>query len=135
MSNDKTLNICAKIIAETSAGMTALEIYQDDNLVWSHDYFANGATQDWYKRGMRQIIDDAHACADWGDYEGCDLDDDGEVVSQDCAATTYVLMTFVPGEGWTTGLDHLADGQASDLIRTNRDRLPAEIIALIADED
>ena len=133
---DRTSSICAKIIAETSAGMTALEIYQDDVLVWSHNYFANGATQDWYKRGMRQIIDDAQACVDWEDFEGCDLGEGGGVVLQDCAATTYVLMTFIPSKGWNTDVDDFdGDAQASDLIRANRDRRPAEIIALIADED
>lgn len=130
-----TPSIRAEIIAETSAGMTALEIYQDDVLVWSHDYFANGATQSWYREGQRQIIDDALACADWADFEGGDVDESGEAVQQDSASTTYILMTYRPAEGWTTDIEALADGQASDLIRTNRDRLPVDIVALIADED
>lgn len=126
--------IHANIIAERSAGRTALEIYEDDTLVWSTNYFADGASASWYRKGQRQIVDDAMACADWRSFEGGEVDEDGAPVMQDDCETSYALMTYRPGEGWTTEVESLCDGQAETLIQINRDRLPEAIVALLRDE-
>lgn len=82
--------------------MLAIEIYQDDTLVYSHDYFANGASHDYYQEVIKtQAWDDMTNCADWEQYDGCDLDEDGDVVSQDCAKTTMQTLRYSPVDGWS----------------------------------
>jgi len=39
-----TTQIEAQLIGETSAGMTALHIYENGQLVYSRNFFENGAT-------------------------------------------------------------------------------------------
>jgi hypothetical protein len=113
----------AMILGEKSAGLTALQIYQDGILVWSHSYFTDGATSEGYARGLRQAIDDALRCGGWRDFKGCDRDEDGSVI--DYSQGAYAVMSYDPADGsWALGEIHASDCQAKDLIKANADRLP-----------
>jgi len=93
------MTVIAKIIGEKSAGLLALEIWRDGDLVWSHDYFARGANSVTYAQGLVQIIDDMLALADVDDFDGCDRDEDGEPVGYDCSATTLPTLSY-DGTAW-----------------------------------
>jgi len=114
----KTGKITSALIGETSAGGLWLHIYRDGELVYSHDYFANGATDSYYKSALRQAIDDMLAMEDYGDWEGNDMIDynDGD--------TTLETLTFDGAKWELVGRDTISD----DVIRVNKDRLPASII-------
>ena len=85
----------AKLIGESSAGATVVQIYNNENdLVWSHQYFANGATDRGYIDGLCQVIDDMMACADYEQYEGCDYDDDGDIIDYDTDNYTGVMIEY-----------------------------------------
>lgn len=120
-------DIEARIIGETSAGLTAIEIYRADTLIYSHDYFANGATDAEYKAGLLESYDDAMACEDCESWDGCD---DG-TPHYDDADTTHVIATYSPRTGWTVEIpEHYgSDCQSYDWINANRDRLPADAVA------
>src|SRR3972149_11014770 len=93
------MTVIAKIIGEKSAGLLALEIWRDGDLVWSHDYFARGANSVTYAQGLVQIIDDMLALADVDDFDGCDRDEDGEPVGYSCSATTLPTLSY-DGTAW-----------------------------------
>lgn len=77
----------AKLIGESSAGMTAVEIYDNtNNLVWSKRYFEYGATAQGYKTGMLDAYNDMINC---GDVSGYDISDDNE--EHDTDDTTGVV--------------------------------------------
>lgn len=117
----------ARIIGETSAGMTAIEIYENGELVYSAEYFIHGATSESYQRGLRDIFDDAVSCEDWASYET----QDDEPVFYDTTVTTHVIATYKPNSGWE--VEHPEnfgrDGQSYDWIKANRDRLPEDAVA------
>jgi len=95
----------AKLIGEKSAGMTAVEIYNGKNeLVWSHMYFKDGASSNGYFSGLCQVVDDMIGCADIDNYDGCDHDDDGEVILYDDNDYTGIIIEY-NGETkkWTLG--------------------------------
>jgi hypothetical protein len=118
--------IYAELIGENSAGLTVVQIYDNDKLVWSHNYFPSGASDDWYNRGLRQAYDDMIACEQYQEYEGCDIDD-GEIV--DYANDGYVVLRYTPStKTWKLG-EIKSDGQAYDFILRNADRLPRGIVA------
>lgn len=85
----------AYLIGEKSAGMTAVEIYNNnDNLVWSHMYFQNGATHDGYVNGLCQVVDDMINCADVDNYDRCDYDEEGDVNLYDDNDSTGVILSY-----------------------------------------
>ena len=118
--------VIAKIIGESSAGMLALEFYQDDVLVWSHDYMAEGTTSVEYDKMLRVIAHDAEGCEDWRDYEGCDYDDCGDVqIYHRPGSTTWIVAEYADGI-WTRypyTPDHEVpnDWIAYDFLAHNRD--------------
>ncbi len=119
----KTGKITSALIGETSAGGLCLHIYRDGDLVYSHDYFENGATDSYYKSALRQAIDDMIAMEDYGDWEGNDMIDynDGD--------TTLETLTFDGAKWALVGRDTISD----DVIRVNTDRLPADITGQVVD--
>lgn len=107
----------AQLIGETSAGMTAIEIYNSNgDLVWSHMYFADGATAGGYIDGLSQVYDDLTNCADVEDYDGCDYDEEGNVVCYDDSDTTGVIATFDSEKGWELSEDFYIFGQSVEII-------------------
>jgi len=107
----------AQLIGETSAGMTAIEIYNsDEELVWSHLYFANGATTGGYIDGLCQVYDDMTNCAEVEDYDGCDYDEDGNVVVYDDSETTGVIATFDSEKGWELEENFYLFGQSVEIV-------------------
>ena len=104
----------AKLIGERSAGMTVVEIYDGANLVWSHMYFADGATQRGYISGLCQAYDDMVGCADVGLYEGCDIDEDGEVIQYSDDDTSGTILEYDSETGtWTVGYRY---GQSDEIL-------------------
>lgn len=105
----------AKLIGERSAGMTAVEIYDDnDNLVWSHEYFTTGASHQGYVNGLCQVLDDLVNCQDVDNYEGCDRDDDGDVIPYDTGDTTGIILEYNGGtKQWIPGTRY---GQSDEIL-------------------
>jgi hypothetical protein len=67
-------------------------------------YFADGATSSGYINGLCQVVDDMMGCADVGDYEGCDYDDNGDVVQYDDNDNTGVIVSYnSETKKWTIG--------------------------------
>jgi hypothetical protein len=127
-------NYEAKIVGETTGGMTVLQIYINDFLFWSHNYLDNGATDQYYRDAMRQAFDDALACADvetWAEFE---YDENGEkvVIDYSYTSTTWEIASYNPATGWLFN-DPKSDGQAYDFISNNKDRIPEEILKKWAD--
>lgn len=118
----------ARLIGETSAGMTAVEIYEDDELVYGIDFFENGATHEWYEKAMRLAYDTMMDAVDWRGWrdDAEALDENGEPRPQDTASTTFVAWSWTPEGGWKF---HQRDGQTSDWVDRNRDRLPTDQLA------
>ncbi len=111
----------AKLIGESSAGMTAIEIYDNDKLVWSHQYFTNGASHNGYIDGLCQVYDDMLNCADYAQYDGCDgyEDDNGEFVPEDFDVypETGVMLEFDSStKKWTIGDDARRLGQSDEIV-------------------
>lgn len=92
----------AVIIDETSAGLTALQIYDNDNnLVWSHNYFHLGASEKHFNTVMRfQLYDDMVHCEDYEDYEGCDRDENWGIVDYNTEETTFEYVEWTPKKGF-----------------------------------
>ena len=82
-------NVTAKIISETSAGALICQIYDGEELVWSHHYSQYGMTERVYRDMMSHIRTDAESCAEYADYDGCDLDDDNNVIDYLTYGDTY----------------------------------------------
>jgi hypothetical protein len=95
----------SRLIGEKSAGMTAVEIYHNNgDLLWSHRYFADGATHQGYIDGLCQAWDDMHGCADVAEYEGNDLDDDGDPTLYDDSQYTGIMLEYDSDtDTWTIG--------------------------------
>jgi hypothetical protein len=122
-------SIEARIIGETSAGMTALEIYVNDELYWSHDYFAQGATEQYYREALRKIYEDAMDCVtveEWAEWE-YDAEGDPIIEDYDTSDTTWIVASYKPETGWTFA-EPTNDGQSYHFIEANADRIPAEVI-------
>lgn len=114
--------VVAKLIEETSGGSLAVEIYENDHLVWSHDYLQNGATKNEIERIRKQIISDMLRCEKWRDFEGCDLDENGNVLSQK-SVKSIITLNYKKGCWKYKNVLPLTN----NLILTNQDRLPVEI--------
>lgn len=114
----------AKIIAETSAGMTGVEIYEQGKLVWSNNWFADGATESYYKQGLRDAYDTAENCIDWYTWDA----QEGEPEDLDTSATTWVMATYSEENGWKFE-EPQNDGQAHDFINHNADRIPSGVVS------
>jgi hypothetical protein len=109
----------ARLIGESSAGLTAVEIFdRDNNLVWSHVWFSGGASRRGYIDGL---------CAAWDcmvncDYvNGCDggaYDDDGEPIVFDDGATTGVMLEYnSDNKQWMIGDDaRCLGGQSMEIV-------------------
>lgn len=107
----KNTNITAKLIGESSGGFTAVQIYKNDTLVWSHEYFPNGASEYLYNIVMEyNVLDDMENCELYHEYEGCDRDENGEVIDYDTEKTTGVMLEYNNDTGfWTIG-ENLGQG-------------------------
>lgn len=101
----------AKLIGESSAGMTAVEIYDNtNNLVWSKRYFEYGATAQGYKTGMLDAYNDMINC---GDVSGYDISDDNE--EHDTDDTTGVVCEYDSDtDSWTGG--NYCLGQSTEIV-------------------
>lgn len=107
----------ARLIGERSAGMTAVEIYDGQDMVWAHQYFQNGATYNGYVAGLCQVYDDMAACANVADYDGGEYDEDGAPVSMDDAPTTGVIVEYDSDSGvWAVGPDARRMGQSEEVL-------------------
>lgn len=99
MANDghhRIQKMKAYLIGESTGGMTAVEIYDNnDQIVWSNEYFERGVTAKGYIDGLKQVIDDMIGCADVEQYDGGLYDDDGNPIAIDSSDTT----------GWIVGYD------------------------------
>jgi len=105
----------AKLIGESSAGMTAVEIYDDqDNLVWSQHWFDNGATGAEYKTGLAQVIETMQNCKNHADWDYGMVDEDGEPVPMDTAETNGVICEYDSETCEWTGGDYTL-GQSTEI--------------------
>lgn len=105
----------ARLIGESSAGMTAVEIYKDDTLVWSHIWFEQGATTQGYIRGLCEAWDCMLDCNDYDQFEGGLYDEDGEPVPVDDSSTTGVILEY-DGRTWKAGEDARRMGQSEEIL-------------------
>lgn len=114
----------ARLIGETSAGGLGLEIYEDGKLVYSHDYLKMGTTDAEYKAMLIQAIDDMLDIRNWSNWDGCERDEEGEVVILDRTLTTLTTLSF-DGITWSFGGN---DTISDDVIKANAHRLPVDIV-------
>jgi len=85
----------ARLIGERSAGMVAVEIWDADNLVWSHMWFADGATSTGYINGLADAARCILDCDDYDAWDGNSADDnDGVCVQYDNVDTTGVVLEY-----------------------------------------
>ena len=117
--------ITAKLIEEKSGGSLIVEIYDGEKLVWSHDYFANGVSQSEMTSVIKQIINDMTKCEKYSSFDGCDIDENGEIIRASDLSTSIVTLTYTSGQWQQVETGHLTN----DLIIANQDRLPAHITA------
>jgi outer membrane receptor for Fe3+-dicitrate len=107
--------------------MTAVEIYVDDDLVWSHMWFRDGSTKSTYRRVCGGEVEQAMThCADWRDYDDTD-EDDGLAVQYSGDDTTGIVAEYdYDSRTWTIGDNDY--GQTGDVHINGR-----TITSLIAD--
>jgi hypothetical protein len=107
----------ALLIGERSAGMTAVEIYNDSGeLVWAHRWFTDGCDRSGYIAGLCDAYDCMRQCADVAGYDGCDVDEDGAPVPFDTEDTTGVMLQYDTASGWSLGADARSLGQSHEII-------------------
>lgn len=108
----------AKLIGESSAGMTAVEIYDNPGtLVWSHRWFDDGATGSGYIKGLCDAWDCMVDCADVDVFEGGAFDEDGDPIAFDDGATTGVMLEYDgDSKTWTIGDDARCLGQSMEIV-------------------
>lgn len=120
----------AELIGETSAGLTAIQIYVNNTLYWSTNFFENGSTRANYKQGLRRAYDTAMNCdtvVNWSELENDPVD---YLVDDTC----YVVATYTPNDGWEISDPATHDGQSVDFFIENDDRLPlSDVLAWTAD--
>lgn len=77
-----------------------VQIYQNDELVWSRSYLSNGAASaEHYRYIMSEAIPmDCQNCENWEDYEAADRDDKGCPVdaANEYPEDVYVLANYDP---------------------------------------
>lgn len=107
----------AKLIGEGSAGMTAVEIYDNDgSLVWAHKWFDNGCTREGYIAGLADAVECMRNCEQYGMFENGEIDEDGDAVPLDTYPTTGVMLEYDTQGGWALGADARSLGQSSEII-------------------
>ena len=108
----------AKLIGERSAGMTAVEVYNDVNtdLVWSYRWFADGATTSSYIAELCDAYDCMRQCDNVADFDRGGVDDDGAPIVMDDGDTTGVMLEYSAATGWVLGDDARRMGQSSEII-------------------
>lgn len=107
----------ALLIGERSAGMTAVEVYNDNNdLVWAHRWFDNGCSTSGYISGLCDAFDCMRQCADVAMFDGGEIDDDGDPVAMDTETTTGVMLEYDTETGWSLGDEGRTLGQSSEII-------------------
>lgn len=109
----------AFLIAESSTGMTAIEIYNNETeLVWSTMFFENGATARGYIDGLFAAYECLRNAADVADYEGGDVDEDGRPVKydNDDTYTAWTLSYDTESGKWTVYDDFRKYGQGREII-------------------
>lgn len=109
----------AKLIVEKSGGSLNVEIWENDQLVWSHDY-----SQLSNDKAYKNVIDDMLKCKNWQDFDGCDYDLEGNVASQDVGEFCVPILSYQEGTWSEENSTYLSD----QLIVANADRLPSEIV-------
>ena len=117
--------ITAKLIEEKSGGSLIVEIYDEEELVWAHDYSANGVSQSEMPSVLKQIINDMTKCEKYSSFDGCDIDENGEIIKASDLSTSIVTLTYASGQWQQVEIGNLTN----ELIIANQDRLPAHIIA------
>ena len=135
----------AKLIGESAAGMTAVEIYNDEGvLVWARQWFTDGCSSSGYVEGLRDVVDCMRNCANVRRFEGGEVDDNGDPVRMDVEETTGVMAVYDSRSGWALGDDARGLGEQSSeivdalmvagLVPTDsehEDRLGSEVMASI----
>lgn len=108
----------AQLIGENSAGMTAVEIFDNaGTLVWSHMWFENGASKRGYIDGLCAAWDCLVDCGDVDGFDGGAFDEDGEPVVFNDGATTGVMLEYdSDSKTWTIGDDARCLGQSSEIV-------------------
>lgn len=107
----------SKLIGELSAGMTAVEIYDNgDDLVWSHRWFDNGCTGDGYVAGLIDAVNCMRDCAAVSGFDGGEIDSDGDPIPIDTHPTTGVMLIYDTETGWALGDDARRMGQSGEII-------------------
>jgi len=107
----------AKLIGETSAGMTAVEIYNEsDDLIWSYRWFDNGCTTSGYIAGLKAVYDCMSDCEDATDFDGGEVNEDGEPLEMDTESTTGIILTYDKINGWIMEEDARRYGQSTEII-------------------
>lgn len=110
----------AFLIAESSAGMTAVEIYNNDEteLVWSTMFFKHWATDRGYIDGLFDAYQCLRNAADVAGYEGGDVDEDGCPVKydNDDTYTAWTLSYDTESGKWTVYDDFRKYGQGREII-------------------
>lgn len=119
----------AFLIGESSAGMLALEIWENDTLVYSHNYFDEGANEKYYQHIIKeQAYQDMMKCENWRDFEGCALDEDGDVVEFDTGLTTMKTVSYSVDAGW----QYLeSDTMSDEFVIANAHRLPYDVVEMV----
>lgn len=93
----------ARLIGESSAGMTAVEIYDHhDDHVWSYRWFDVGASGNAYAAGLCEAMSCMMKCGRWADFEDGLVDDDGSPFSFG-SDTTGVMLEYHEAFGWRRG--------------------------------
>lgn len=107
----------AQLIGERSAGMTAVEIYNDENdLVWAHRWFDNGCSTSGYICGLCDAFNCMADCDYVAMFDGGEIDDDGDPVAMDTESTTGVMLEYDTKTGWSLGDGARNLGQSSEII-------------------
>lgn len=91
----------AQLIGEKSAGQLAVHIIDDnDNIIWSHRWFDDGATEAGYRAGLRQAYEAMRDCSTVHEWS----EDGNDAYDYDDADTTGVMLEYDPGsDTWTIG--------------------------------
>jgi hypothetical protein len=90
----KIINRVAKLIGEKSQGMTAVEVYEDDTLVYSNSWFKNGALNTDYIEGLTQAANIILHCGELTIYEKGEVDENEEPIKMNNSPTTGIMLEY-----------------------------------------